>query len=134
MRQSKNARLRDLEKKKMFDESNVSVTLFNSNAPYITDGKGNYTFSLRSLAILLNSAIPEHKPEEKATDIEEEKIMKCIKKYMSKEKKAAVKPQPIDWGKAVALHNAGWNMQAIASELHTNEETIKQGLVIYLSK
>lgn len=94
-----------------YNEANVSETLFNADAPYIYDGKGNYTFSLRSLAILFNKIVIDNKVEipriENVRTCEVPKVEETPKR----------KIRPIDWGKATALKKAGWTPKAIAEDI-----------------
>lgn len=94
-----------------YNESNVAQELFNADAPYIYDGKGNYVFSARSLAILFNKIVNDN--TEKAPEPIQIKV--GIEKM----------PKMVDWGKAGALKKAGWSNKAIAEELKIEERLVK---------
>ena len=91
-----------------YSESKVPEILFDADAPYIYDGKGNYTFSLRSLAILFNKVADANKVENKPEIIPE----------------PPKRTRMVDWGKAGALKKAGWNNKAIAEEIGVEEHQV----------
>lgn len=101
-----------------YSESNVPVTLFNADAPYIYDGRGNYIFSANSLAILFNKIVVDNEPAVKEDKPE-------LPNYTYKTPpKPALQPKPIDWGKAAALKRAGWSHKAIAEDVGTTVAVI----------
>lgn len=94
-----------------YNENNVAKTLFNSDAPYIYDGRGNYVFSARSLAILFNEIVKDNVTTENTKIIEKKVKVSKYKKF-------------VDWGKAAALKKAGWNNKNIAEELGVEEHHV----------
>lgn len=95
----------------MYDETNVAQTLFKADAPYIYDGRGNYTFSANSLAILFNKIVVDNEPA-----VKEKKPELPNYTYRTPPKPAS-QPKPIDWGKVAALKRAGWSHKAIAEDV-----------------
>lgn len=99
----------------IYNEKNVAETLFNADAPYIYDGKGNYTFNARSLAIIFNKILLDNEP------IEQPQIVKKKPQVV----KEQPKPRQIDWGKAAALKKAGWSPKAIAEDIGASIAEVK---------